>query len=60
MVDAPPRELIDRAIEDDRRRAYFEGLAADYAALREDPVASADFDREMEEWDGTLCDGLDG
>lgn len=53
------QEALDRAIEERRRRIYLEGLSADYAALRQDPAESADFDREIEGWDCTLNDGLE-
>jgi hypothetical protein len=53
------QEALDRAIEERRRRLYLEGLSADYAKLRSDPAAAAEFDQENEEWDCTLSDGLE-
>ena len=54
------QEALDRAIEERRRRLYLEGLSADYAKLRSDPAAGAEFDQENEGWDCTLSDGLEG
>jgi len=53
------QEALDRAIEERRRRVYLEGLKADYEALRADPKAAADFDRENELWDRSAHDGLE-
>ena len=50
---------LDRAIEDFRRKLYLEGLNADYAALRRDPKAWSDFQKELAEWDATNNDGLE-
>ncbi len=52
-------ELLDRAIEAYRRHLFLEGLNADFAALRNDPVVWADEQAERAEWDATLADGLD-
>jgi hypothetical protein len=53
------QEALDRAIEERRRRVYLEGLNADYAALRKDPKAVAELQREQELWDRTSNDGLE-
>ena len=44
-----------RKSEDEEWLAEFN---ASFAALRADPVASADYDAEVAEWDITLLDGL--
>jgi hypothetical protein len=51
--------VLDRAIEEYRRRLFMEAANADYAALRQDPEAWAEVLKERAEWDATLMDGLD-
>lgn len=52
-------EVLEKALDDYRRKLFFEGLAADYAALRADPEAWAEELAERARWDATLMDGLD-
>lgn len=52
--------ILDRAIEEYRRRQFLEGLRADFAALRRDPKAWQEELNERKEWDSTLGDGLEG
>ena len=40
------------------RDQFFEDLAEDFARLRDDPAASAEYDADLAAWDGTLLDGL--
>lgn len=51
--------ILDRAIEAYRRKRFFEQLNADYAALRANPEAWAEYQKELALWDATLMDGLD-
>jgi len=51
--------VLDRAIEEERRRLFFDKLDAGYAAINNDPAAKREFDRERDEWDVTLKDGLE-
>ena len=53
------QDIIDKAIEDYRRKAFLQGLSSDFQALREAPEAWKDHEEEMAEWDNTLQDGLD-
>jgi hypothetical protein len=53
------QQALDSAVQERRRRLYLEGLSADYAALRKNPKASADLDKENELWDRTDNDGLE-
>ncbi|HEY8750962.1 MAG TPA: hypothetical protein VIM11_23460 [Tepidisphaeraceae bacterium] len=53
------QSALDRAIEDLRRKTYLEGLNADYAALRKDPKAWQEFQKELEDFDSTNNDGLE-
>lgn len=52
-------EIFEKALDAYRRQVFFEGLQADYAALRSDPKAWADYQAEHKLWDATLMDGLD-
>jgi hypothetical protein len=45
------QEVLEQAIEDRQRRVYLEGLNEDYAGLKHNRKASADFKREMAAWD---------
>ncbi len=53
------QQVLDQALEDYRRKVFFEGLAADFAALKADPEAWAEELAERKLWDSTLMDGLD-
>ena len=39
--------------------SFWDRVDESFAALRADPVASADYDRELREWDTVLADGLE-
>jgi hypothetical protein len=51
--------ILDRALDTFRRKVFFEGLKADYDALKADPEAWAEYEAERKLWDATLMDGLD-
>ena len=51
--------IVDKAIEEYRRKRFLEAVNADYAALRADPEAWAEHQKELALWDCTLMDGLD-
>jgi len=51
--------ILDQAVEDYRRKLFFQGLAADYAALKADPAAWEEELAERRLLEGTLMDGLD-
>jgi hypothetical protein len=53
-------ELLDQAVEELRRRSVLNGLAEDFAVLRNDPAAWREELEERGVWDGTLSDDLDG
>jgi hypothetical protein len=55
----PMLYVIDRAIEEYRRRVFLEETNAAYAEMRKDEKASNEYDREIAVWDSTLMDGLD-
>jgi predicted transcriptional regulator len=58
MTGRSLQDELDQAVEQRRRAVYLEGLKADYAAMRQDPKANAEFQKEVALWDTTSDDGL--
>ena len=58
--DRPMNEVIREAVEDLRRKRFFDRFNAAYEALRGDPAAWVRELRERAEWETTLGDGLEG
>jgi predicted transcriptional regulator len=54
------QDALEQAIEEQRRKLYLEGLNADYAAINQNPAARAALAKEIEAWDVTNEDGLEG
>lgn len=52
-------EILDRAIEDYRRKLFFEGVDRDFAALKANPQAWAEELEERRLFENTSMDGLD-
>jgi hypothetical protein len=52
--------IVDAAVTEYERRKFWEAFHAGYAALRDDPEKWADYQKEIEAWDVTLADGLEG
>jgi hypothetical protein len=52
--------ILDEAVRELQRKKYWEEYNAGYAALRSDPEKWADYQKEIEAWDVTLADGLEG
>ena len=52
-------EILDRALDDYRRKVFLEAVNAGYAALRADPAAWAELEKERRSMQGSLMDGLD-
>jgi hypothetical protein len=50
--------LSASAADSDARERFFAEVNAGFARLRADPVAWADYQAELAEWDQTLSDGL--
>lgn len=50
--------MRDRAADEDRCKAFLEGLALDFAALRADPKAWAEIIEERKLLESTLMDGI--
>lgn len=53
------QEVLDRAIEEHRRRILLEEANAAFAAIKNDPKAWRQELDERAQWDGTLADGLE-
>ena len=53
------QEILDKAIEQYRRRVFLQGLSEDFRRLSEDKAAWNEYQREMSEWETTKADGLD-
>lgn len=51
--------ILDQALDAYRRQLFFEGLNADFAALKAAPEAWAEELAERQLWETTLTDGLD-
>ena len=51
--------VLERAVEEYRRKKFFEALDAEYAELQKDPEAWEAYKSELKVWDATLMDGLD-
>ncbi len=53
------QDILDQAVEEYRRKLFLEAVNAGYAALRADPEAWAEVERERASMAGSLMDGLD-
>jgi hypothetical protein len=52
-------EALERAVNAQYDRKFWEAVDAGYAALRADPKAWGELEAERKLWDATLLDGLD-
>ena len=52
-------DVLDKALDAYRRKLFIEQVNTGYAALRADPAAWAEVERERRSMDGCLMDGLD-
>lgn len=57
QMGIPMQGVLDRAIEDYRRKRLLEQANAGYAALRDDPQAWQEELAERTQWESTLADG---
>ena len=53
------QEILERALEEYRRKTFLEQVNAGYAVMTEDGAAWHEFQAELASWDATLGDGLD-
>jgi hypothetical protein len=51
--------ILEHAVEDYRRRCFFDELNRAFAALKNDPQAWAEEVEERTAWEVTIADGLD-
>jgi predicted transcriptional regulator len=56
---ASMQAILDKAIESYRRQHFLTEVNKAYAALRQEPKAWAQVEKERAEWDATLGDGLE-
>ncbi len=52
------QEILDKAIEEYRRKSFLISVNDAYAVLRKDSKAWKNLEKERKEWDTTLSDGL--
>jgi hypothetical protein len=50
------QDLLDKLVEDHERQVFLNELDSAFSALRSDPDAWKDYQRERAEWDSTLAD----
>lgn len=53
------QDIIDRALDDYRRKAFLKGLSEDYKRFRSDAAGWAEHRDDISEWDTVLHDGLE-
>jgi len=56
----PMQAVLEKAVEEYRRKRFLESINSAYAALRSDDQAWAEVERERAVWDQTVADGLTG
>jgi hypothetical protein len=56
---ASMQAILDKALESYRRQLFLAEVNKAYAALRQDPKAWAQVEKERAEWDAALGDGLE-
>jgi len=52
-------EIIEKAVENYRKKAFLEGLSDDFRRLRSNAKASQEHEEETAVWDSALLDGLE-
>jgi hypothetical protein len=57
-ADEPMQAVLEKAVEEYRRRHFLERVSLAYESLREDPAAWSEMQAERDAWDPTLKDGL--
>lgn len=53
------QDIIDKAIDDYRRKSFLEGLSDDFRMLRADAEAWNEHEKESVLWSAVLLDGLE-
>jgi ATPase subunit of ABC transporter with duplicated ATPase domains len=58
-IGATQIEVLAEAIEGYRRKVILDAVNKSFASLRENEKARKEYEEELEDWDGTLADGLE-
>ena len=58
-IGATQIEVLAEAIEEYRRKVILDAVNKSFASLRENEKARKEYEEELEDWDGTLADGLE-
>ena len=58
-IGATQIEVLAEAIEEYRRKVILDAVNKSFARLRENEKARKEYKEELEDWDGTLADGLE-
>ncbi len=53
------QDILDEALKDYKKKAFFDNLNTAYAVLKNNPKAKKEEQKETEAWDNTLLDGID-
>jgi len=58
-IGATQIEVLAEAIEEYRRKVILDAVNKSFASLRENEKVRKEYEEELEDWDGTLADGLE-
>ena len=58
-IGATQIEVLAEAIEEYRRKVILDAVNKSFATLRENEKVRKEYEEELEDWDGTLADGLE-
>ena len=58
-IGATQIEVLAEAIKEYRRKVILDAVNKSFARLRENEKARKEYEEELEDWDGTLADGLE-
>ena len=58
-IGATQIEVLAEAIEEYRRKVILDAVNKSFAGLRENEKVRKEYEEELEDWDGTLADGLE-
>ena len=58
QAKSPLQQVLEKAIENERRRVLIDNANAGYSKLRSNKKAWREWKRELRQWDSTLSDGI--
>ena len=58
-IGATQIEVLAEAIEEYRRKVILDAVNKSFAGLRENEKSRKEYEEELEDWEGTLADGLE-